>query len=93
MVMKIFSIYDVKAELYNQPFFMPARGQALREFADLVNDSQSRISKHPADYKLVCIGSFDDVTGEIVSAEHESLGRGDEFVNGDSGKVVSLGKS
>ena len=31
-------IHDVKAEAYNQPFFAPAKGAAIRDFAALVND-------------------------------------------------------
>jgi len=52
MIMKMFSCYDSKAEAYMQPFFMNAKGQALRAFADLVNDGQSQFSKHPEDFVL-----------------------------------------
>lgn len=80
MVRKIFSVYDVKAEIFNQPFFMSTKGEALRAFSDLANDSQSSIAKHPGDYKLVYIGMFDDVSGEVDEVERESLGFASDFV-------------
>ena len=39
--LKAFCIHDVKAEAYNQPFFAPAKGAAIRDFTDLVNDGKS----------------------------------------------------
>jgi len=68
MVVKIFSIYDDKAQVYSNPFFMPHVGMATRAFADLVIDGQSNISKHPSDFKLYQIGEFDDVSGEVISS-------------------------
>lgn len=65
MTLKIFAIYDSKAEAYNQPFFMGTKGQALRAFTDEINNSQSMISKHPADYTLMEIGEYDDSTGQL----------------------------
>jgi len=62
MITKIFSIYDTKAKAYNTPFYMLQEGQALRGFMDLVNDPQTSISKHPSDYILFMIGTFDDQT-------------------------------
>lgn len=77
---KVFAIYDVKAELYGVPFFMPARGQAIRAFMDLVNDGQSQISRYPGDFKLVQIGTFDDLSGALeASAVVETLGFGSDF--------------
>ena len=61
--LKAFCIHDVKAEAYNQPFFAPAKGAAIRDFTDLVNDGKSMVSKYPHDYTLFEIGNFDSSTG------------------------------
>lgn len=65
MIQKIFSVYDRAANAYLQPFFMPARGLAIRAFTDLVNDEKNQFSKHPADYQLFELGSYDDNLGKL----------------------------
>lgn len=66
MVIKVFSIFDDKAQVFSNPFFMPHTGMATRAFADLVNDGQSNVSKHSSDFKLYQIGEFDDVAGLLI---------------------------
>lgn len=80
MTLFMFSIYDNKADAFNTPFFMAARGQAVRAFTDLVNDGQSAISKHPEDYKLCVLGEFNVVTAEFMPSGVVSLGFGTDFV-------------
>jgi len=63
MRQNVFAIYDKKAQFHLNPFFMVQKGEALRTLDDLVNDTQSRLNKHTADYSLWRIGEFDTVTG------------------------------
>lgn len=79
MILKIFAIYDAKAEAYNQPFFLHNEGQATRGFSDAVNDKNSIMGKHPADFTLFRIGTFDDSTSTITSESPIVLGVGVEF--------------
>ena len=65
MVIKIYSIYDEKAEAYSRPYYSSHHGEAIRAFQDAVTEQGSRFGKHPADYKLYCIGEYDDNTGCI----------------------------
>lgn len=67
MVIKVFSIFDEKAQVFSNPFFMPHTGMATRAFSDLVNDGQSNVAKHPSDFKLYQIGEFDDVAGLLTA--------------------------
>lgn len=60
MILKIFSVYDCKVEAYMSPFFMQSRGQAIRAFGDTVKDTSSQFSKHPADFTLFELGTYDD---------------------------------
>lgn len=81
MILKAFGILDVKADAYRPPFFMPTLGQATRAFADAANDPQTDISKHPEDYKLVCVGEFDDGSGVLKAyPDFQSLGFAAEYV-------------
>ncbi|RYF45625.1 MAG: hypothetical protein EOO38_15670 [Cytophagaceae bacterium] len=66
MKLKIFAVYDSKAEAYLQPFFMPSRGTALRAFTDAVNDPQGSFQKHAADYTLFELGEYNDADASIT---------------------------
>lgn len=66
--MKVFSIFDKKAEIFNTPFFQLNDRVAVRSLCDLCADSRSFVSKHPEDYALYCLGDFDDRSGAIASA-------------------------
>ncbi len=70
MKLKVFSVYDIKAEAYMPPFMMHTLGQAERAFQDLVNDSESSIYKHPEDYRLFMISEFDDSTAKYEHFDH-----------------------
>lgn len=63
MLLKVFTVYDVKAKAYLPPFFLPEMGMATRAFGDCVQDAKHMFGKHPADYTLFCVGTFDDATG------------------------------
>lgn len=77
----MYSIFDVKADVYNVPFFAPTNGVAIRQFSDLANDAQSSIARHPEDFKLCCVGEFDDGNATIVPVfPVESLGFATEYI-------------
>ncbi len=76
----VFSTYDSKAELFHQPMFFKAKPEAIRAFADESNRAESAIFKHPGDYTLFLIGSFDVETGMLTPLPTpQSLGLGVEF--------------
>lgn len=68
MISKVFSIRDTKAEAFLPPFMAPATGHALRSFMDACSDPNSTFYKHPDDFMLYEIATFDDST-----AVYESL--------------------
>lgn len=81
MLSKVYTVYDSKTEAYMQPFFMAAKGAAIRAFSDLVNDPQHTFGKHPGDYVLFEIGTYEDVSALLVAyPAPQSLGVGLEFV-------------
>ena len=81
MKLKVVSIRDAAGEVYLQPFYARARGEAIRTFADLANDSNHPIGQHPEDYAAFIIGTFDQSNGQIeVAQEPEPLGIAIEFI-------------
>lgn len=63
---QLFAIMDVKTGCYMPPLVAQNTAEALRIFGDLLTDPQSRLSKHPADYRLYRIGEFHFDSGLIV---------------------------
>ena len=81
MKQKIFSVYDTKLEAYMQPFFFTAKGQALRAFADLSNDTKTSIGQHPEDYCLFEIGEWDDQKAMLTPLKAPiALGNAIEYI-------------
>lgn len=79
--MKVYSMYDEKAEAFNRPFIFTTHGQATRAFSDGVRDPQSNLCKHYKDYSLYCIGTFDEETGLLEPLTPvELVCRASEFV-------------
>lgn len=66
MILKVFAVRDMKAEAFLQPFYSPSVGSALRAYADAVNDKNCPFNKHPGDYVLFEIGTYDDSDASLV---------------------------
>lgn len=62
----MFSVYDVKPEIYFPPFACRTVGEALRSFEQLLGDPQTILSKSPGDYRLFAVGEFDEETGVVT---------------------------
>lgn len=63
MITNAYAIFDNKALIYNVPWFQPTDGAATRVLADLANDLQTNIGRHPGDYILYRVGTYDDSKG------------------------------
>jgi len=80
MILKMFTVYDSKAEAYLPPFFMRSTGEAIRSWTQAINDQNSTFSKHPADFTLFMVGEFDDNACAInVLKAIENLGCAIEY--------------
>ncbi len=76
----VFAVYDSKSEMFNQPMFFKAKGEALRAFTDEANRPDSAIFKHPGDYTLFLIGDYNIDTGLLTPMPSPiSLGLGLEY--------------
>ena len=81
MNLKVFAIYDAKAESYLPPFHMTATGLALRAFQDMACDKSHQIGQHPEDYTLFELGEFDQFKGQYkIPPNKKPLGNALEYV-------------
>lgn len=63
--LKVYSVYDSKAQFYGNPFFQRTKGEAMRSWTTIANDEKSEICRFPGDYSLFEIGEFDSDTGTL----------------------------
>lgn len=82
MIHKIFVVFDCKVEAYMTPFFMAARGQAIRAFVDSASDLSTQLGKHPCDFTLFELGEYDDSNASFtLHLSPISLGIASEFLS------------
>lgn len=67
MRLVIFTVYDSCAELFGQPFFTNTVGAAERIIGEAVNEAGHSFNKHPGDYTLFELGTYESDTGAIIT--------------------------
>lgn len=81
MKLKMFSIYDSKAEAFLQPFFSQTTGTAIRSFESAANEVGHDFNKYAGDYTLFELGEFDQESGKTTSRESQlNLGLAMAFI-------------
>jgi predicted pyridoxine 5'-phosphate oxidase superfamily flavin-nucleotide-binding protein len=85
--LKVYSLFDVKIGAYNRPLFYRTDGEALRAFMDALEKDEG-LKRHPEDYVMFVLGSFDDATGafDCVPAP-VSIGKGHELAGVDPNQL------
>lgn len=68
MKMQICAFHDRAPNLFGQPIFVVAIGQALRAFSDELHreEGNNAMNQHPHDYTAWHIGTYDTDTGVIT---------------------------
>lgn len=61
--MRLYSIYDEKAEQFSPPQVYHNDMLALRAFQGIVNDDNMLIKKYPEDFSLYYVGNISDSDG------------------------------
>ena len=61
----LFTVRDLKADCYVVPFTDKTRAAAIRMFIDTVNAPDHTFNKHPEDFVLYELGTFDDNRAEF----------------------------
>lgn len=65
MIVKIFSVYDCKAGVFNNPFYLPTNGVAIRSFGQIVSDPSTEINKFPDDFILYELGEYENTVPDF----------------------------
>lgn len=81
MKLNVYTIRDAKVGAYAQPYFSPTHGSAIRAFADHVNETGTAANKHPEDFSLYVISTYDDQAGTIDGHPPQHLGEAAEYLN------------
>lgn len=81
MLMQMVAIRDTKAAAWMNPLFFQTKAQAIRAFGDAVNDPQGEFQKHPEDYQLYHVGTFNPETGDVIGTPPEVLGIGTNYLH------------
>lgn len=71
MITQIFAVRDIKSQQFGNPNFIHNKGEALRTFADTVNqqDDKNLLNKHPEDFELYHLGEYNTDTGVITAIQ------------------------
>lgn len=79
----IVAVKDLAAQAFGQPFFVSSTGLALRSFRDEVNRraDDNQMSRHPEDFELYCIGTYDDESGAVAPRGPELVARAKDLVD------------
>lgn len=69
-VVKLYSIYDRKAQYYLPLMQHRAEADAIREFTDICFNGDLPIAKYPADFDLIELGEWGTGDGAITPSTH-----------------------
>lgn len=85
MIQNIYAIKDTKLGAFTNIFIAENNAIALRQFGDVANNQNTAINKHPDDYELWNVGTWDDETGKPNEAvQTVSLTNAKDLINGSS---------
>lgn len=81
MNLTVVSVRDSKANAYGIPVCVPTVAAAVRSFSDQINGQDSTLTKHPQDFDLFVLGTFDDNTGIFTTHVPELVVTGMSLVS------------
>lgn len=81
MRLNVYGVFDIASGTYVGPLAFNSDAEAQRWFSDLCVNEDNRFGKHPHDYTLMRIATFDDNTGEINGEVPSSIINGLQCVH------------
>lgn len=75
-MLKLYRVYDKKAEAYLPIFCSRAEGEAVRVFTNAINGDDVMFNAYPNDYRLCFVGDDDERTGRTVTCDPISICEG-----------------
>ena len=85
------SIKDSVAGFYRDPACVTNTDVAQRSFADTVQNPESPMAKHPGDYDLYKVGTFDDADGQIKPCDPVHICNGQQVVENNVRELQPTG--
>lgn len=84
MKLIVCAVRDSAVGSFLRPFYVSSVGEAVRGFGDeVVRGGDSMMTKHPEDYELFELGSWDDESASFTcDAPPRSISRAKDFVKG-----------
>lgn len=80
MIYILCTIHDRSVNAYVNLHCVRAEGQAIRQFMDAMNDPQAgSMHKHPDDYDLYRVGTYDDETGQCTAEPLKKIADGKQL--------------
>lgn len=75
MNVEMYSVYDKKTKVYQNPMFSPNRGTAIRDLHDFLHNrgKDTMMAKYPDDYQLTRVGCFDEDLGQVEGLKNPDI--------------------
>lgn len=73
MLVRTYVVHDLKAEAFLSPFVAVNDGVAMRMLQTSMSAPNSLFSSHAGDFQLVCVGEYDDKTGQLCPQDHRII--------------------
>lgn len=78
----VFSMYDKKTKVFSDPHCYRTIEEARRSFGQAAQDEKTLINKHPDDFELYFVGTFNEENGYYQPLEmRELVCSGSDFLN------------
>lgn len=68
-VTNVYAVYDLKAEVFSQPWFASTDRAAMRMFGDGCLDPETPVGRHPEDYALYRVGVWNSENGALAGTD------------------------
>lgn len=81
MISEMFTVYDMVAESWLEPFFSPNSATAIRGFQEACELETHQFCKHAEDYALFKVGEFNGATGLVAAHEPARIAMATQFSN------------
>ena len=73
MKMKAYAVFDIKAQVFTQPFFQLNDAVAQRIIQNAANSEGHNYNLNPEDFELWCIGEYNDQDGLLTPSKSKIL--------------------
>lgn len=81
-MIRIYAVYDLVAFcIIGNLLTFPHDAPATPVFTDVLQDPATSLAKHPGDYSLVCLGSYNDKTGELEASDVRTVITGQAWLD------------